>query len=125
MKQAIYVLGLLMLSTVSFQGYSQNQGAMRHDFVKRGNSVNELATGNYTVLSSTTSESGAKEIAAEIKTLIPDFSIEYKPDYRQAIADSWPQSIDDSVARNDWGWKPEYDLSKMTKEMLENLKVQK
>ena len=67
MKQAIYVLGLLMLSTVSFQGYSQNQGAMRHDFVKRGNSVNELATGNYTVLSSTTSESGAKEIAAEIK----------------------------------------------------------
>ena len=65
------------------------------------------------------------EIATEINKLIPDFSISYKPDYRQAIADSWPQSIDDSVARNDWGWKPEYDLSKMTKEMLENLKVQK
>ena len=65
------------------------------------------------------------EIAAEIKQLIPDFTINYKPDYRQAIADSWPQSIDDSVARNDWQWKPEYDLSKMTKEMLENLQVQK
>jgi nucleoside-diphosphate-sugar epimerase len=65
------------------------------------------------------------EIAAEIKRLIPDFTINYKPDYRQAIADSWPQSIDDSVARNDWQWKPEYDLPKMTREMLENLQVQK
>ena len=63
-----------------------------------------------------------KEIAAEIKKHIPDFSISYKPDYRQAIADSWPQSIDDSVARKDWGWKEEYDLSAMTKDMLENLK---
>jgi nucleoside-diphosphate-sugar epimerase len=62
-----------------------------------------------------------EEIAAEIKTMISDFSIDYKPDYRQAIADSWPQSIDDSVARNDWGWNPEFDLSKMTKDMLENL----
>ena len=62
-----------------------------------------------------------KEIAAEIKQYIPDFSIEYKPDYRQAIAESWPQSIDDSVARNDWGWKEEYDLTAMTKDMLENL----
>jgi nucleoside-diphosphate-sugar epimerase len=65
------------------------------------------------------------EIATEINKVIPDFFISYKPDYRQAIADSWPQSIDDSVARKDWGWKPEYDLPKMTKEMLENLKVQK
>jgi nucleoside-diphosphate-sugar epimerase len=63
-----------------------------------------------------------REIAASIKNYIPDFSISYKPDYRQAIADSWPQSIDDTVARNDWGWKNEYDLDKMTKEMLENLK---
>ena len=47
----------------------------------------------------------------------------HKPDYRQAIADSWPQSIDDSVARNDWGWKHEYDLQRMTKDMLENLAV--
>ena len=62
-----------------------------------------------------------KEIGAEIKKHIPDFSISYKPDYRQAIADSWPQSIDDSVARRDWNWKEEYDLSAMTKDMLENL----
>ncbi len=63
-----------------------------------------------------------KEIAAEIKKHIPEFSISYKPDYRQQIANSWPQSIDDSVARNDWGWKEEFDLAKMTKDMLENLK---
>jgi nucleoside-diphosphate-sugar epimerase len=62
-----------------------------------------------------------KEIAAEIQTHIPDFKISYQPDYRQKIADSWPQSIDDSVATGDWGWKPAYDLSKMTSEMLENL----
>src|SRR5689334_21266284 len=63
-----------------------------------------------------------KEIAAEIKNHIPDFSISYKPDYRQPIADSWPQSIDDSVARKDWGWKEEFDLAAMTKDMLDNLK---
>ena len=62
-----------------------------------------------------------KEIAAEIKKHIPAFTISYKPDYRQQIANSWPQSIDDSVARNDWGWKEDYDLSAMTKDMLENL----
>jgi nucleoside-diphosphate-sugar epimerase len=62
-----------------------------------------------------------KEIAAEIKKHIPEFKISYKPDYRQPIADSWPQSIDDSVARNDWGWKEDYDLGAMTKDMLENL----
>ena len=62
-----------------------------------------------------------KEIAAEIKKHIPQFAIHYKPDYRQHIADSWPQSIDDSVARTDWGWKPEYDLSRMTADMLQNL----
>ncbi|MEP7279722.1 MAG: NAD-dependent epimerase/dehydratase family protein [Bacteroidota bacterium] len=61
------------------------------------------------------------EIAAAIKKYLPDFVISYKPDYRQAIADSWPQSIDDSVARKDWGWKNEYDLDKMTREMLDNL----
>jgi nucleoside-diphosphate-sugar epimerase len=65
-----------------------------------------------------------KEIAATIKQHIPDFQISYEPDYRQAIADSWPQSIDDSVARNDWNWKHEYDLPKMTEDMLLNLEKQ-
>lgn len=62
-----------------------------------------------------------KEISSEIKKHIPEFSISYKPDYRQTIADSWPQSIDDSVARKDWGWKEKYDLAAMTKDMLDNL----
>lgn len=62
-----------------------------------------------------------KEIATEIKKHIPDFAVQYKPDYRQAIADSWPQSIDDSVARNDWGWKEEFSLNAMAKDMLTNL----
>ena len=62
-----------------------------------------------------------KEIAAEIKKHIPQFSISYQPDYRQAIADSWPQSIDDAVARNDWNWKEEFTLEAMTKDMLANL----
>lgn len=60
-------------------------------------------------------------IAGELQKYIPGFNIDYAPDYRQAIADSWPQSIDDSVAREDWGWKPEYNLSRMTEDMLENL----
>lgn len=63
-----------------------------------------------------------KEIAAEIKKHIPEFSITYKPDYRQSIANSWPHSIDDTVARNDWGWKEEFDLPAMTKDMFANLK---
>jgi nucleoside-diphosphate-sugar epimerase len=62
-----------------------------------------------------------KEIANEIKKHIPGFEINYTSDYRQAIADSWPQSIDDSIARNDWGWKHEYGLSRMTADMLQNL----
>lgn len=63
-----------------------------------------------------------KEIAEEIKKHVPGFTISYKPDYRQTIAESWPESIDDSVARKDWKWKEEYDLKRMTKDMLDNLK---
>jgi nucleoside-diphosphate-sugar epimerase len=63
-----------------------------------------------------------KEIAGEIKNHIPEFEIYYEPDSRQAIAESWPQSIDDSVAIKDWGWKPHYNLQTMTTDMLENLK---
>jgi nucleoside-diphosphate-sugar epimerase len=62
------------------------------------------------------------EIAQEIRRQIPGFTISYKPDFRQHIADSWPASIDDSHARKDWGWAPAYDLEKMTKVMLENLR---
>ena len=62
-----------------------------------------------------------EEIAAEIKKHIPEFTITYAPDYRQTIANSWPQSIDDSEARNDWGWKHEYNLNSITKDMLQNL----
>ena len=61
------------------------------------------------------------EIAAEIRKYLPDFLVRYQPDYRQEIADSWPKSIDDSVARKDWGWKEEYNLERMTKDMLVNL----
>lgn len=64
-----------------------------------------------------------EEIAASIRKHIPEFSISYEPDFRQAIADSWPQSIDDSFAREDWGWSHKYELDDMTKIMLENLKV--
>jgi nucleoside-diphosphate-sugar epimerase len=63
----------------------------------------------------------AEELAREINKHIK-VAVTYKPDHRQNIADSWPQSIDDSVARRDWGWKHKYTLSKMTKVMIENLK---
>ncbi|MCF6129662.1 L-threonine 3-dehydrogenase [Flavobacterium sp. AS60] len=62
------------------------------------------------------------EIATEIKKHIPDFTISYKPDFRQKIADSWPASIDDSSAREDWNWKHKFDLATMTEEMLAHLK---
>jgi nucleoside-diphosphate-sugar epimerase len=64
-------------------------------------------------------------IANEIKKHIPEFSITCKPDFRQPIADSWPQSIDDTAARNDWGWNPKYDLKAMTSDMLHQLKLQR
>lgn len=63
-----------------------------------------------------------KEIALEIQKHLPNFSINYAPDYRQKIADSWPESIDDSEARKDWGWKNDFSLENMTIDMLKNLK---
>lgn len=62
-----------------------------------------------------------EEIAEEIKKNIPDFEINYTPDFRQNIADSWPNSINDEKARSDWGWKHQYDLGKMTETILEGL----
>lgn len=61
------------------------------------------------------------EIALEIKKHLPGFQVSYKPDFRQAIADSWTQSIDDTQARKDWGWAPRFDLPAMTVDMLEHL----
>lgn len=63
------------------------------------------------------------EISESIRGHLPGFSVKYAPDFRQEIADSWPHSIDDSAAREDWGWKPEFDLEKTTAEMLRNLKT--
>lgn len=62
------------------------------------------------------------DIAESIRKYIPEFEISYSPDFRQAIADSWPQSIDDISARKDWGWKHTYSLEQMTELMLSNLK---
>jgi nucleoside-diphosphate-sugar epimerase len=64
-----------------------------------------------------------EELANSIKKYIPEFEIDYKPDFRQEIADTWPNSIDDSAAREEWGWKPDFDLDAMTKDMLEHIKV--
>jgi len=65
-----------------------------------------------------------KELASAIHQHLPNFTMTYKTDYRQAIADSWPDSIDDTKAREDWGWSPKYTLLKMTKDILENLQAQ-
>ena len=64
-----------------------------------------------------------EDLAAEIKKHIPNFTIDYAPDFRQAIADTWPSSIDDSVAKADWGFEPKFDIDKMTTTMLDNLKI--
>ncbi|WGH74343.1 NAD-dependent epimerase/dehydratase family protein [Tenacibaculum tangerinum] len=64
-----------------------------------------------------------KEIATEIQKYIPEFTITYNPDFRQAIADSWPQVIDDAAARKDWGWRHQFDLASMTKDILTNLQA--
>ncbi len=62
-----------------------------------------------------------EHLAAEIQKHIPELTVTYKPDFRQQIADSWPKSLDDSVARKEWGWKPSYNLQTMTKDMIEKL----
>ena len=67
---------------------------------------------------------GLKELADEISSHI-EFNCIYKPDYRQDIANTWPVSIDDKDARNDWGWKPKFDISKMTRVMIDNLRRKK
>ena len=63
------------------------------------------------------------QIAAAIKKRIPEFSISYEPDFRQAIADSWPHSIDDTAARKDWGWHPTFDLDSMVDDMIAHLQM--
>lgn len=65
------------------------------------------------------------ELVKEIQKHLPDFKVQYEPDHRQKIADSWPQSINDHSSKVEWGWKPEYDLSRMVKDMLENLSKKK
>ena len=65
------------------------------------------------------------ELTLEIQKHIPDFTISYRPDFRQEIAESWPQTIDDSHARSDWNWSHQYDLSSMTKDIIKNLQAQK
>jgi nucleoside-diphosphate-sugar epimerase len=62
-----------------------------------------------------------EELAGEIRKHIPEFAIEYKPDFRQNIADSWPKSIDDTSSKTEWGWKPQFGLSEMVKDMIEKL----
>jgi nucleoside-diphosphate-sugar epimerase len=62
-----------------------------------------------------------EELAAEIKKYIPEFRCSYEPDFRQGIADSWPKSLDDSVAREEWGWNPDYDLPSMTRDMIDKI----
>ncbi len=65
-----------------------------------------------------------KELAHAIQVYLPDFKIDYKPDFRQAIAESWPESIDDTMAFKDWHWQHQYDLDEMVKDMLEHLSEQ-
>ena len=67
-------------------------------------------------------QTNSDSLINEITKFVPNFKIIYKPDFRQKIADSWPHSISDNDAKNDWGWKAEYDLHNMTKDMMLNLR---
>jgi len=86
------------------------------DLILADNSKLTQRTYNVTGMSFTPAE-----IAEEIRTHIPDFEIVYKPDFRQQIAESWPRSIDDSSAREDWAWKEQYDLASMSEDMIRNI----
>jgi nucleoside-diphosphate-sugar epimerase len=65
----------------------------------------------------------AKELAEEIRKELPNFNINYEPDFRQAIADSWPNSIDETHAQNDWNWKHTFDLKAIVRTMLDKVKI--
>lgn len=80
---------------------------------------------NYSNFNFAAASFSCEELVEEIKKHIPDFKVEYKPDYRQAIADTWPKSIDDSAARAEWNWRPEYNLSMIVEDMLKNLSKEK
>jgi nucleoside-diphosphate-sugar epimerase len=80
--------------------------------------INERSSYNLAALSFS-----PKEIALAIKKHLPNFEIEYHPDFRQKIAESWPNSIDDSAAKRDWGWQHQYDMESMVTIMLENVAV--
>ncbi len=84
------------------------------------NKLNYHSNYNFASMSFTVSE-----LADSIKKHVPDFEVTYKPDYRQDIADSWPNSVDDCIARQEWGWIPEWDLDAMTEDMLKKLKLRK
>ena len=64
------------------------------------------------------------DLAKEIQKRNPNFEVTFKPDYRQEIAATWPASIDDSLARKDWDWKPNFDIEKLTNTMIDNVRMQ-
>ena len=66
----------------------------------------------------------AGELVAEVAKRVPGFTCDFVPDFRQAIADSWPDTVDDTVARRDWGWSPDYDLPTLTEVMLREMRRQ-
>jgi len=78
---------------------------------------------NHRVFNVNSMSFSAGELADSIRNLVPGFTCDYKPDYRQAIADSWPRSLDDSAAREEWNWEPTFDLPRMTKDMIGKLRL--
>ena len=97
------------------------------DAIKAMLQLMQAKSGSITVRSSyniTAISFSAAELVAEIQRHLPDFKCRYAPDFRQAIAESWPATIDDSQARQDWGWQPSYDLPGLVQNMLENLSKQ-